>query len=74
MLRHQLLIINNNNNIQQGDPLGPRYFCLAFKELLESRKSELILGYLEDVALGGNVACVMHDFIQLEAAAKQLGL
>jgi len=57
---------------QQSDPLGPLYFCLALKELLESRQSELVLiGYLNDVALGGNALYVM---IQLEAAAKQLGL
>jgi len=27
---------------------------------------------LDDKALGGNAACVMNDFIQLKAAAKQL--
>ena len=59
---------------QQGDPLGPLYFCLAFKELLESRLSELVLGFLNDVAIGGDAACVMEDFLQLEADAKQLGL
>jgi len=67
-------VLQSAEGAQQGDPLGPLYFCLAFKELLESRKSELVLGYLDDVALGGNAACVMNDFIQLEAAAKQLGL
>jgi len=47
---------------------------MAFKELLESRHSELVLGYLDDVALGKNAACIMDGFMQLEAAAKQLGL
>jgi len=28
---------------QQGDLLRPLYFCLAFRELLESRQSELVL-------------------------------
>ena len=52
----------------------PLYLCLAFKELLESLLSELVLGFLDDVTLGGDAACVMKDFILLEAAAKQHGL
>jgi len=67
-------VLQSAEGAQQGDPLGPLYFCLAFKELSESRQSELVLGYLDDVALGDNAACVMNDFIQLEAAAKQLWL
>jgi len=59
---------------QQGDPLGPFYFCLAFKSLLESLQSELVIGFLDDVAIGGDAECVMKDFIHMETAAKQLGL
>ena len=47
---------------------------MTFKELLEFLLSELVLGFLDDVALDGEAACVLKDFILLEAAAKQLGL
>ena len=67
-------VLQSAEGAQQGDPLGPLYFCLAFKELLESQQSELALGFLDDVAIGGDAACVMEDFLQLEAAAKHLGL
>lgn len=67
-------LLQSAEGAQQGDPLGPLYFCLAFKELLESRKCELVLGYLDDVAIGGEAACALDDFIQLEVAAKNIGL
>ena len=59
---------------QQGDPLGPLYFCLVFKELLDSMCSELVLGYLDDVAMGDTAEIVLRDFIHLEKVAAQLGL
>jgi hypothetical protein len=37
---------------QQGDPLSPLYFCLVIKELLGSMMLELVLAYLDDIALG----------------------
>ena len=67
-------LLQSAEGAQQGDPLGPLYFCLAFKDLLESRKCELVLGYLDDVAIGGEAACALDDFIQLEVAAKKIGL
>ena len=56
------------------DTLGPLYFCLVFKELLESLESELVLGYLDDVAVGDTAAIVLKDFIVLEKTAEHLGL
>ena len=35
-------VLQSEEGAQQGDPLGPLYFCLACKELLESLKSELV--------------------------------
>ena len=43
---------------QQGDPLGPLLFCLAVHELLSALKSELALGYLDDIEIGGDVRTV----------------
>jgi len=56
---------------QQGDPLGPLYFCLVFKELLESLQSELVLGYLDDLVVGDTAEIVLTDFIVLESTAER---
>jgi len=62
-------VISSEEGAQQGDPLGPLYVCLVFKELLESLESELVLGYLDDVA-----EIVFQNFILLESTAMYLGL
>ena len=67
-------MLQSAEGAQQGDPLGPLYFCLTFKAVLESLTSELVLGFLDDVAIGGEAACVMEDFSQLDLAAKKIGL
>jgi len=40
--------------------------CLVFKELLKSLQSELVLGYLDDVAVGDIASIMLKDFILLE--------
>ena len=67
-------LLQSAEGAQQGDPLGPLYFCLAFKELLESVRSELVLGYLDDVVMGGEAMCLLKDFLNLEAAGKKSAL
>ena len=67
-------VLQSEEGAQQGDPLEPLYFCLAFKKLLESLRCELVLGYLDDVTIGGEATCVLKDFIQLELAARKIGL
>jgi hypothetical protein len=47
---------------QRGDPLGPLYFCLTIKELMESMQSELILGYLDDETVGATPGPVWTTF------------
>ena len=67
-------ILRSEEGAQQGDPLGPLYFCLVFKELLDSLCSELVLGYLDDVAMGDLAETVLKDFIHLKTIATKLGL
>jgi len=67
-------ILHSQEVAQQGDPLGPLYFCLVFKDLLQSLQSELVLGNLDDVTMGGDASTVAADFIELEAAATRVGL
>ena len=59
---------------QQGGPLGPLYFCLSINKLQGLGMPKLARGFFDDVAIGGDAACVMEDFMQLEAADKHLGL
>jgi hypothetical protein len=47
---------------------------IAFKELLESVRSELVLGYLDDVAMGGEAMCLLKDFLHLETVGEKVGL
>jgi len=67
-------VMLSEEGAEQGDPLGPLYFCLDFKELLESLQSELVLGYLDDVAVGDTADIVLKNFILLESTAARLAL
>ena len=73
-LQFGAFILLSEEGAQQGDPLRPLYFCLVFKDLLESLRSELVLGYLDDVAVGDTAVIVLQDFILLEKTAEHLGL
>jgi hypothetical protein len=59
---------------QQGDPLSPLYFCLVIKELLDSMMSELVLAYLDDIALGDEAEVCLYDFLRLDEGARRVGL
>src|SRR6218665_3413023 len=59
---------------QQGDPLGPLEFCLALQPVLVKLQSNLRIGYLDDLTLGGSKETVAGDVQLLETEAKNLGL
>ena len=60
--------------VQQGDPLGSLLFCLTIQHILDRLKSELIIGYLDDVTLGGSVQTVNDDLTVIKSEGEQLGL
>ena len=66
--------VSSEEGAQQGDPLGPLLFCLVVHDLISSLESELVLGYLDDITLGGNANTVIRDFERLESQAAGLGL
>ena len=66
--------LSSEEGAQQGDPLGPLYFCLAIKNLLDSLESEMEFGYLDDLTIGGDTSSVAEDFIHIQATAANLGL
>ena len=66
--------IRSATGMQQGDPLGSLLFCLAIQPNLDQLGSELIIGYLDDVTLGGNVKTVRDDFELMKFEGERLGL
>jgi len=52
MLRFGNSIVLSSEGTQQGDPLGALLFCLAVQPLLDSLKSDLVFGNLDDLTLG----------------------
>jgi Reverse transcriptase (RNA-dependent DNA polymerase) len=59
---------------QQGDPLGPLLFCLTLQPLLSSLSSELVIGYIDDVTLGGTVSSVSTDVQVIKTNGAAFGL
>ena len=66
--------LQSQEGAQQGDPLGPLYFCLAVHDLLSSLQSPIVVGYLDDMSMGGEAGRVAEDFTLLESGAAKLGL
>ena len=66
--------LQSEEGTQQGDPLGPLYFCLEIIERLKAMKSELVLAYLDDITLGDDAKTVLGGFLQLKESALRVGL
>ena len=64
----------SQEGVQQGDPLGPLLFCLTIHPMLSSLKSDLVIGYLDDITLGGSVATVSEDVEAVRSQGLRLGL
>ena len=54
---------------QQVDPMGPLLFSHAIHPILESMKSSLIIGYLDDLTAGGDQHTVASDHLMIETKA-----
>ena len=66
--------ILSQEGCQQGDPLGPLLFSLTLHPIIESLQSDLVLGYLDDLALGGSLNVVENDIATICCMASALGL
>ena len=59
---------------QQGDHLGPLLFCLALHPLLLSLQSKLIIGYIDDITVGGPKSVVTRDVEFINESGVNFGL
>ena len=66
--------LQSSEGPQQGDPLGPLMFSNAVQPLLESLGSELTVGYLDDLTLGGLQSQVAKDVQRVIEVGDELGL
>ena len=66
--------ISSQMGPQQGDPLGPLLFCLPLQPVLHSMQSDLCIGYLDDLSLGGSPETVANDIASLVSLNASFGL
>ena len=66
--------ISSEEEIQQGDPLGPLLFCLCVQPLLESIIAPLRIGYIDDLTLGGPAPMVAQAVEDVKRSGEPLGL
>ena len=57
-----------------GNPIGPHLFCLTIQPLLESLRSTLKAGYLDNITLGGPAQIVAADVHTVLREGQDLGL
>ena len=60
--------------VQQGDPLGPLLFSLAMHPVLQDSRADLVLGYLDDVTLGGKLEDLSEEVGRIQTQAAEMGL
>ena len=58
--------IVSNEGMHQRDLFGPLFFCLTIHPLLQSLFSKLIIGYKDDITLGGPIDIVATDVSSLK--------
>ena len=76
ILRYSSWSISSQEGMQQGDPLGCLLFCLVLQPILSSLTSELRIGYIDDITVGGTLTSVEHDvnFIRNNGLSVELYL
>jgi len=67
-------VVSSQMGPQQGDPLGPLLFCLPLQPALQSLKSDLRIGFLDDLTLGGDPSAVAQDIQYISTLETSLGL
>ena len=66
--------VDSQEGAQQGDPLGPLLFCITINPMLSSLKSDLVVGFLDDITIGGPCNLVSEDIERVRALGGEVGL
>ena len=66
------LTIRSDEGVQQGDPLGPLFFCVSTMKLARSMMSELNLWYLDDGTIDGELPDLDLDTVRCAGATLSL--
>ena len=66
--------ISSEEGTQQGDPLGPLLFCITMQPLLLMLRRELVIGYIDDITIGGHISTVDEDVTITKRNGPSLGL
>ena len=67
-------MVVSGEDVQQGDPMGPLLFCLAIVDVLGGIKGDLVMGYLDDITIGGNVKELISLVPKIKVSSLALGL
>ena len=74
LLRYGSKLISSEEGSQQGDPLGPLLFCITIQPLLRMLCSKLVVGYIDDITIGGHISTVVKDVETIKLEGPSLGL
>jgi len=66
--------VQSQEGAQQGNPIGSLLFCNTIQPLLSSLHFNLIIGYLDDVTLGGHLDVVASDVAEIMRIGAEMGL
>jgi hypothetical protein len=66
--------IMSQEGCQQGDPLGPLLFCVTIQPMLQSLSSDLVIGYMDDITLGGPESTVASDVSIIKTGGEHVGI
>jgi hypothetical protein len=67
-------IIPSSLGVQQGDPLGPLFFCLTINHLVRKLKSRVNVWYMDDGTFGGCALTAAKDLKIILEESPSIGL